>query len=84
MLDDGPRLLVIDNCEHLLGATRDLVAEVLAGCPQLTVLATSREPLGLAGEYVSRLVPLRSMTHRHNMGGKVLRATRLAGGAGRR
>lgn len=59
VLDDGPRLLVIDNCEHLLDAVRDLVAEVLAGCPQVTVLATSREPLGPAAEYVSRLSPLR-------------------------
>ena len=49
-------LLIIDNCEHLLGAVGDLVAAVVAGCPTVTVLATSREPLGVDGERV-HLVP---------------------------
>jgi predicted ATPase/DNA-binding SARP family transcriptional activator len=52
----GP--LVIDNCEHLLDAVRDTAEAVLAGCPDLTVLATSRERLGLAAEYAFRLAPL--------------------------
>ncbi len=43
-------LLVLDNCEHLLGACAPLVGELLAACPSLRVLATSREPLGLIGE----------------------------------
>ncbi|MGH9075654.1 MAG: ATP-binding protein, partial [Acidimicrobiales bacterium] len=43
-------LVVLDNCEHLLAATADLVARLLASCPGLRVLATSREPLGLRGE----------------------------------
>ncbi|GAA0949240.1 BTAD domain-containing putative transcriptional regulator [Pseudonocardia zijingensis] len=51
-------VLVIDNCEHLLDAVRDVVEVVLAGCPGLTVLATSRERLGLAAEYAFRLAPL--------------------------
>jgi predicted ATPase/DNA-binding SARP family transcriptional activator len=51
-------LLVIDNCEHLLDAVRDTVEAVLAGCPDLRVLATSRERLGLAAEYAFRLAPL--------------------------
>ncbi|MDN5931938.1 MAG: hypothetical protein L0I24_12890 [Pseudonocardia sp.] len=53
-----PRLLVVDNCEHLIDAVRDAVAMLLDGCPDLRVLATSREPLGLAAERVSRLAPL--------------------------
>ncbi len=59
VLGDGPGLLVIDNCEHLLEPVRDLVATLLSACPRLTVLATSRERLGLAEEHVSRLAPLR-------------------------
>ena len=49
VLSGMPRhLLVIDNCEHQLDAVRDLVSAVLEACPEVTVLATSREPLGLA------------------------------------
>ncbi|WP_409331300.1 AfsR/SARP family transcriptional regulator [Trujillonella humicola] len=58
VLGDGEGLLVVDNCEHLLDAARDLVGEVLAACPRLSVLATSRERLGLAAEHSFRLVPL--------------------------
>ncbi len=58
LLGAGPALLVIDNCEHLLDALRDTVTAVLDACPQLTVLATSREPLGLSAECSSRLSPL--------------------------
>ena len=43
-------LLVIDNCEHLLGPVIELVDDVLARCPQVVVLATSREALGVPGE----------------------------------
>ena len=58
VLDASPRLLVLDNCEHLLDAVRDLVAELLQRCPGVTLLTTSREPLGLAEEAVVRLAPL--------------------------
>ena len=51
-------LLVVDNCEHLLDAARDLVGVILSRCPGITVLATSREPLGLPAETTSRLTPL--------------------------
>ncbi|MFR9805237.1 BTAD domain-containing putative transcriptional regulator [Pseudonocardia sp. RS010] len=54
-LGTGPRLLVVDNCEHLLDAVRDTVRTVLERCPGLTVLATGREPLGLAAECPFRL-----------------------------
>src|SRR5258706_9746271 len=51
-------LLVVDNCEHLTEATAMVVARVLAACPRLVVLATSRERLNLDGEVVWRLSPL--------------------------
>ncbi len=44
-------LIVFDNCEHLLTATSDLIRGLLDQVPALTVLATSRERLGLAGEW---------------------------------
>jgi predicted ATPase/class 3 adenylate cyclase len=43
-------LLLIDNCEHVLGGAATLIAELLAGCPLLRVVATSREPLRVPGE----------------------------------
>ncbi|MEV6600179.1 BTAD domain-containing putative transcriptional regulator [Actinoplanes sp. NPDC051346] len=52
-------LVVLDNCEHLLDAAADVVADLLAAAsPELAVLATSRAPLGLAGELVHRLPAL--------------------------
>ncbi|MEV6159172.1 BTAD domain-containing putative transcriptional regulator [Nonomuraea sp. NPDC052129] len=48
-------LIVLDNCEHLVDAAARLADDLLAGCPGLHVLATSREPLGVPGE---RLVPI--------------------------
>jgi len=57
-LRERQALLILDNCEHLLAAAADLTAAVLASCPQLSVLATSREPLGIGGEAVWRLPPL--------------------------
>ncbi|MBM9505729.1 AfsR/SARP family transcriptional regulator [Actinacidiphila acididurans] len=56
----GPRrlLLVLDNCEHLVAAAAHLAAEVLARCPGVTVLATSREPLGVPGEVMRPVEPL--------------------------
>lgn len=55
---DDRILLVLDNCEHLIGAVASLVAELLRNCPGLAVLATSREPLGVPGEMVMRVPPL--------------------------
>ena len=43
-------LVVLDNCEHVIGACARLVEGLLATCPNLRVLATSREPLHIAGE----------------------------------
>jgi len=57
-LRDREPLLVLDNCEHLLIDVARLVDALLRGCPDLRVLATSREPLGIPGESVSRVPPL--------------------------
>jgi len=52
-------LLVLDNCEHLLDAAATVVADLLAvAAPEVSVLATSRAPLGLVGEFVHRLPAL--------------------------
>ncbi|GAA3057048.1 BTAD domain-containing putative transcriptional regulator [Pseudonocardia yunnanensis] len=51
-------LLVLDNCEHVLDASARLAADVLAKCPGVVVLATSRELLGVHGEQVWRVPPL--------------------------
>ncbi|MCI3225766.1 BTAD domain-containing putative transcriptional regulator [Streptomyces sp. NP-1717] len=51
-------LLLLDNCEHVVDAAARLVEELLARCPGVTVLATSREPLGVPGEVVRPVGPL--------------------------
>jgi predicted ATPase/DNA-binding CsgD family transcriptional regulator len=51
-------LLCLDNAEHLLDEVASTVEDVLHGCPQITVLVTSREPLGLPGEAVLAVPPL--------------------------
>lgn len=51
-------LLLLDNCEHLVDAAAALADHLLARCPGLTVLATSREPLGVPGEFVRPVDPL--------------------------
>jgi predicted ATPase/DNA-binding CsgD family transcriptional regulator len=51
-------LLVLDNCEHVIGAAAELCAGLLAAADDVTILATSREPLAIAGEARYRLAPL--------------------------
>ena len=51
-------LLVLDNCEHLLEVSATLATAIVAGCPEVTRLATSREPLGIVGEAVWRVASL--------------------------
>ncbi|MGW0185418.1 BTAD domain-containing putative transcriptional regulator [Streptomyces sp. NPDC003362] len=51
-------LIVLDNCEHVVDAAARLTAELLERCPDLTVLATSREPLGVPGEVLRPVEPL--------------------------
>src|SRR5262249_43838585 len=51
-------LLVLDNCEHLLAACRDLAAALLRRCPQVRILATSRGGVGVPGETLWRIPSL--------------------------
>lgn len=50
--------LILDNCEHVVAEAADLAAALLAQCPQVQVLATSREPLDVDGEVVVDVAPL--------------------------
>ncbi|MFF9814724.1 ATP-binding protein [Streptomyces sp. NPDC014006] len=58
-------LLILDNCEHVIGAAADLAETLLTRCPGLTILATSREPLGVPGESVRPVEPLLPDQARH-------------------
>jgi predicted ATPase/DNA-binding SARP family transcriptional activator len=51
-------LLVLDNCEHLVTAAATLADRVLAACPRVRILATSREPLNITGEALWTVGPL--------------------------
>ncbi|HEV7712197.1 MAG TPA: BTAD domain-containing putative transcriptional regulator [Asanoa sp.] len=51
-------LVVLDNCEHVVDAAARLADELLARCPRLRILATSREPLGITGEALCPMPPL--------------------------
>src|ERR1700682_2641271 len=57
-LKDRQLLLILDNCEHVLGAAGEVVAEILRAAPNGRVVATSREPLQVAGEQVIPVPPL--------------------------
>ncbi len=59
-------LLILDNCEHLLMACADLVAGLLRHCPTLSVMTTTREPLGVEGEVVLSVPPLAVPDPAHN------------------
>ncbi|HEY3059269.1 MAG TPA: tetratricopeptide repeat protein, partial [Chloroflexota bacterium] len=51
-------LLVMDNCEHLVQACAEMAEALLRACPELTIMATSREPLGITGEIAWPVSPL--------------------------
>lgn len=55
-------LLIFDNCEHILAATADLANYVLALCPTVAILATSRQPLAIPAEHV---IPIRNLDVGH-------------------
>jgi predicted ATPase/DNA-binding CsgD family transcriptional regulator len=57
-LQDKELLLLVDNCEHLLGAAAVLVTDILKAAPGVRVIATSREPLSVPGEHVLPIPPL--------------------------
>ncbi|HWG25440.1 ATP-binding protein [Actinospica sp.] len=62
-LGDRPALLVLDNCEHVIDAAAGLAVKILAACPRVTILATSREPLGVPGEQRLPVAPLAVPPH---------------------
>jgi predicted ATPase/DNA-binding SARP family transcriptional activator len=51
-------LLLLDNCEHLIEGAARLADQLLAHCPELSILATSREPLAIFGEAICPVLPL--------------------------
>ncbi|MBC3190660.1 LuxR family transcriptional regulator [Pseudonocardia sp. C8] len=57
-LADKRMLLVLDNCEHLRNACAELAGVVLRSAPQVRILATSRQPLGLTGEHIYQVPTL--------------------------
>lgn len=57
-LRSSRRLLILDNCEHLIEAVADAVVTLLLACPHLQILTTSREVLAIPGEFVYRVQPL--------------------------
>ncbi|MGH3146879.1 MAG: ATP-binding protein, partial [Rubrobacter sp.] len=64
-LENRQILLVLDNCEHLVEACADLAGTLLRSCPDLRILATSREALGVPGETVFPVPPLSLPDPRH-------------------
>ena len=54
--DDRPTLIVLDTCEHLIGACATLAVRLVPMCPNVSVLATSREPLKTADEIATRML----------------------------
>ncbi len=61
-LRGAPHLVVMDTCEHVLDEVRHLVAQLLPACPELVMLATSRERLAIAAEQTCRVDPLAAAT----------------------
>ena len=61
-------LLIFDNCEHVVAACARLAETLLRSCPQLRILASSREPLGIAGETAWPLPPLSLPDHWRDIG----------------
>lgn len=57
-LKERELLLVVDNCEHLLEAVARVLADVLGAAPSVRIIATSREPLSIAGEFLVPIAPL--------------------------
>ncbi|MEU8621993.1 BTAD domain-containing putative transcriptional regulator [Streptomyces sp. NPDC048623] len=76
-LSRRPLLLVLDNCEHVIDAAAALAETLLTHCPELRILATSREPLGVPGEAVRPVEPL-PPTPAHRLFAERARAVRPA------
>lgn len=56
-LNCGQGFLILDNCEHVIQATADLVERIVQAAPQIQIVVTSRQPLRARGEHVYRLKP---------------------------
>ena len=52
------RLVIVDNCEHLLDAAGDAIEQLMSACPNLHILATSREPVMVRGERLAAVASL--------------------------
>jgi predicted ATPase/DNA-binding SARP family transcriptional activator len=76
-LADRRAVLVLDNCEHVLAASADMVEAIVSGCPLITVLATSRQQLATRGERVVPVLPLDPQ----GPGAELFRTRAEAGGA---
>ncbi|MEV0378611.1 LuxR C-terminal-related transcriptional regulator [Nonomuraea sp. NPDC050643] len=83
-LREAGALIVLDNCEHLVECCAELVAGLLADCPDLRFLLTSREPLRIPGELVWRVPPLELPDARHPDAESVLLFVERALAAGAR
>ncbi|MGN6869125.1 MAG: AfsR/SARP family transcriptional regulator [Solirubrobacteraceae bacterium] len=51
-------LVILDNCEHVIGQAAKIADQLVRGCPRMLLLATSREPLAIEGEHLYRVPPL--------------------------
>jgi predicted ATPase/class 3 adenylate cyclase len=63
-------LLLLDNCEHLIESCAEVADKLLQSCSSLHILATSREPLGIPGEAMRRIPPLRLSSARSDLPGE--------------
>lgn len=66
-IGDHSTLLIVDNCEHLCDACREVLTDLLRRCPSVQVIATSRQPLEVRGERVYRVPPLRVPEAGHHL-----------------
>ena len=82
-LADRELLVVLDNCEHVLEGAAGLVATLLAQCPRVRFLATSRERLDVPGELVFPVPPLGLPADRLGGGGRRVRGRHAVRGPGR-
>jgi non-specific serine/threonine protein kinase len=73
-LGERQALLILDNCEHLVGACAELIEALLRACPRLRVLATSRERLNIPGESTFRVPPLALPDARERAAGPLARS----------
>ena len=83
-LREARTLVVLDNCEHLVERCAELVTELIAECPELRFLLTSREPLRIPGELIWRVPPLELPDDHHPDAESVLLFVERALAAGAR